>query len=202
MIFIKKLGSRKNKTGENIASWGLFLCPACDKEVERQLGSGKRCMSCGCSHYLNNKGSTIHGESKTRLYGIWGNMKKRCLNPNNNPDYKNYGGRGISVCPEWLEYTNFRNWALNNGYKDNLQIDRTNNNGNYDPSNCMFVTCEINNQNKRNTRFCMNEIIELRKICKFGGYSQKRIGAAYNIGSGYLSNIINNKTWRNNEACQ
>jgi hypothetical protein len=66
-------------------------------------------------------------------------MKSRCYNLNN-PSYHRYGGRGISVCDDWLEFVSFRNWALANGYADNLSIDRINNDGNYSPINCQWIT--------------------------------------------------------------
>lgn len=188
MELIKKLDRRKNKTGVCNVRWGLFLCPFCVKEIERCVTNGKRCKSCGCAKIK-------HRGIKTRLYRIWLAMKERCLNPNT-PSYKNYGGRGIKVCDEWLEYINFRDWAMNNGYRDDLQIDRIENNGDYEPNNCRFVTHTVNSQNRRCSRFSMNEIIELRKICKFGNFSQKRIVKAYNISQALLSNIMNNKVWK------
>ena len=93
-----------------------------------------------------------HGDYKSRLYSIWTSMKYRCENKNE-PSYVNYGGRGISVCAEWHNYENFKTWALQNGYKDNLTIDRINVNGNYEPDNCRWATRVEQNQNKRNTRY-------------------------------------------------
>ena len=69
-----------------------------------------------------------HGGKGVKLYTVWGNMKDRCLNLNNHA-YKDYGGRGITICNEWLEFTPFRDWALSNGYKENLQINRMKNGG-------------------------------------------------------------------------
>ena len=84
-----------------------------------------------------------------RLYGIWSGMKTRCANPKN-PGYKNYGGRGIAVCEEWREcFRVFQSWALENGYDENLSIDRINNNGNYEPSNCRWATHQQQAENKR-----------------------------------------------------
>ena len=84
-----------------------------------------------------------HGYTNTRLYRTWKKIKERCLKENN-INFKNYGGRGISICNEWLNPTVFINWALENGYNDNLQIDRINNDGNYCPENCRFVTIQEN----------------------------------------------------------
>jgi hypothetical protein len=89
-----------------------------------------------------------HGMDGTRLYKTHENMKRRCLVPNCK-NYKDYGGRGIKVCDEWIVFDSFMNWALTNGYKDDLFIDRIDTNGNYEPSNCRFVTRKENNNNRR-----------------------------------------------------
>ena len=76
-------------------------------------------------------------------------MKERCNNKNNK-SYKNYGGRGIKVCKEWSEnFMSFYNWSINNGYKEGLTIDRINNDGNYEPSNCRWITRKEQNRNYR-----------------------------------------------------
>ena len=88
-------------------------------------------------------------KSNTRLYGIWRGIKRRCLNPNYH-HFKNYGGRGITVCDEWLEsFKSFYDWAMSNGYQDDLSIDRIDNDKGYDPSNCRWVTMAEQNKNKR-----------------------------------------------------
>lgn len=95
---------------------------------------------------------TIHGETRSRLYFTWMNMKQRCSNPNK-PFYQDYGGRGIRVCNEWLEsYLEFRDWAIRSGYDDTLQIDRIDVNGNYEPSNCRWVTTYQQSANRRKNR--------------------------------------------------
>ena len=81
----------------------------------------------------------IHGMSHSRLYRIWNSMRQRCENPKA-ISYKYYGGKGIFVCDEWKEFKNFLAWALNNGYADNLTIDRKDSDGNYEPSNCKWAT--------------------------------------------------------------
>ena len=81
---------------------------------------------------------------------VWQAMKNRCYNPKSE-SYKNYGARGIEVCKEWQDRENFTIWAINNGYKKGLQLDRIDNNGNYEPNNCRWVTPKENSRNRRNT---------------------------------------------------
>ena len=97
--------------------------------------------SCGCIRRDGTKKSVYsHGLCKTRLYRIWSNMKTRCSNPLSR-NYGYYGGKGVSVCNEWLlDFQAFYDWAINNGYKDGLTIDRKNSDGDYCPQNCQWIT--------------------------------------------------------------
>jgi len=90
-----------------------------------------------------------HGEGSTRnrLYRIWVNMKTRCFNPNAT-HFEHYGGKGIEVCSEWLDFKVFYDWSIQNGYSDDLTIDRINPSGNYEPSNCRWVSYTEQNLNK------------------------------------------------------
>lgn len=78
----------------------------------------------------------------------WNNMKARC-NTATHPAYKNYGGRGIKYCSEWASYKTFKSWCVNNGYMPGLHLDRKDNDGDYNPDNCRFVTQAVNNNNRR-----------------------------------------------------
>ena len=115
--------------------------------------------SCGCGKPERMiKMHTKHGGAKRkneeRLYSIWRSMKRRCANRKD----MNYGGRGISVCDEWQDYQTFKEWAYNNGYDDKADkgqctIDRINNDGNYDPSNCRWVDMVTQANNTRKSRY-------------------------------------------------
>jgi hypothetical protein len=120
----------------------------CGKIIEVRKDSlfNGRVKSCGC--YTKDR-MTKHNLSNSRLYHIRGGMLARCYNKSNK-DFHNYGARGISVCEEWKNsFEVFYNWAITNGYSDNLSIDRIDVNGNYEPSNCRWTT---NKQQSRNTR--------------------------------------------------
>lgn len=85
-----------------------------------------------------------------KLYSVWITMIHRCENPKR-AKYHDYGGRGIKVCKEWHDPNNFIDWSLNNGYKEGLQLDREDNDGNYEPANCRWTTPKVNSRNRRNT---------------------------------------------------
>lgn len=112
-------------------------------------------QSCGClrDEMREEHNKPTHGETNTRLYSIWRGMKKRCYQPTS-AGYKNYGGRGITVCDEWIaSYESFRDWSLANGYADGLTLDRIDLNGNYEPSNCRYASYLEQENNKRNSHF-------------------------------------------------
>ena len=130
---------------------GIFKCH-CGKKFKARFNSVNtgNTTSCGCNHKKWMKDYFVkHGKRKHPLYMTWHNMVQRCYKEDL-PRYKDWGGRGIIVCDNWKnDFEVFYNWAIDNGWEQGLQIDRTNNDGNYEPSNCRFVTPKENCQNRR-----------------------------------------------------
>lgn len=170
LTVIKRVPNLKNS---RVTRW-LCRCD-CGKytEVSRNNLLHKKCQSCGClarDIIVGNKYNETHNMSRTRLYSIWQGIKQRCLGQGNGSKY--YYDRGISYCPEWEIFENFKDWALSNGYTDELTIDRIDVNGNYGPDNCRWIGVREQNRNKRTTVFLtfnsetrsMGEWSELLKI--------------------------------------
>lgn len=145
---------RLGKSGKTVTTWDC-VCD-CGKQLiipYYRLASGNT-NSCGClrSEMLRRK-DTTHGLSKTPLYRVWRSMKDRCYR-SKCKGYVNYGGRGIVMCDEWKnDFEIFHNWALKNGYRKGLTIERINNNGNYEPSNCCWIPKSKQSSNRRNCHY-------------------------------------------------
>jgi len=131
----------------------MFRC-ACDCGSVRSVSARElhRGLSLSCGHASRFTGveNRTHGKCETKLYKVWSSMKARCSNSKDKA-YPNYGGRGIFVCEEWLQFEPFYKWAMANGYKTGLTIERKNNGGNYEPSNCMWIP---KGDQSNNTRRC------------------------------------------------
>lgn len=151
---VKFYEKRKRKTGTGYRIYWLCKCDCGEYTVTESdsLKNGKS-KSCGCSRV---ESITKHGMRFTRLYNIWHGIKDRCL-CENATGYKDYGGRGIKVCDEWLDFIPFSEWALENGYNDELTIDRIDVDGNYEPSNCRWADTKTQANNRRN-----NVIVEYK----------------------------------------
>lgn len=153
LLVVERAEDRVLSSGVRKTQW---LCK-CDCGNEKKIiGESLRnhsTNSCGCigkSHL--GKSTTIHGKRHERIYGIYCDMKKRCYNPHAK-NYKHYGAKGVRICEEWLDnFMSFYNWAMNSGYANELTIDRIDSSGNYEPSNCQWIT-RSENVKKRNYEY-------------------------------------------------
>ena len=147
--------SMAGSTGKNRNTFWNCICDCGRmKAIDSQSLRRGRTKSCGCLHNeLLAKRQEKHGllAENNRLYGIWEGMKQRCLNPNRN-GFKDYGGRGITVCKEWLDFYSFYSWAVANGYTEKLTLDRINPNDSYYPNNCRWISAAEQQRNKTNNR--------------------------------------------------
>lgn len=158
--------------------------------------------SCGClQKEMANKLNKTHGLSRTKLFYIYQDMKKRCSVKNHHA-YKYYGKRGIKVCDEWANnFMPFYNWATNNGYKEGLTIDRINNNGNYEPNNCRWVTMSIQCKNRRKSDVSLGKNPKARKIVKLD-LSNNYICEYDCIRSALIDNNINLQNYTISACCR
>lgn len=180
--------------------------------------NAKSQISCGCYQQKywtaprDNKQLTKHGfarEGKNHpLYRVWRNIKSRCLNKNNG-DYKYYGAKGVSIFSEWLnDFKSFYDWAVSSDWKKGLTIDRVNNKGNYEPSNCRFIPRSENSRKVSLDNHGFNfgskchfsklneqQVIEIKKMIN-SGVMLKDIAKIYNTPPNSISNIKTGKTWK------
>lgn len=178
------------KTPRKLGSVVYWKCKCdCGKEcVVRTVHLTKGyTKSCGClQKERTSETNTRHSLSNTRIYYVWGRIIGRCTNEKSN-DYKYYGGRGIKICNEWKNnFQSFYDWARNNGYKEGLTIDRIDVNGDYEPSNCRWVSRKIQSLNKRDNHFIT-----------YKGKTQTLTewGQELNIKPSIISERINKLSW-------
>ena len=169
-------------------SYYVCLCDCGNIVVSRDTSlKFHKTHSCGCIKY------TKHGMNRTRLYGIWCNMKSRCRNKNT-PAYLRYGERGIAICDEWIEdFRNFLSWALENGYNDSLSIDRIDCDGDYNPQNCRWADNSVQSNNRRCNHYITigDDTLSLSEWCK-------KLGKVY----GTVRSRINKLHWSPEEALE
>ena len=169
------LWSYHGRNSKNLKQ-GLFECD-CGNVVVKPIVDVVRghTKSCGClSAESNIARNTKHGMKGERIYTCWLAMRSRCEKPQNK-SYKHYGGRGIKLCDEWHDAYVFKEWALQNGYSDDLQIERVNNDGDYEPSNCRWATRVEQANNKRT-----NKLININGETKTAAEWARNSGITYN----------------------
>ena len=152
--------------------------------------------SCGCYNLEQIKiRSTIHGMTKTPEHKTWSEMRQRCYNPNNN-QFNDWGGRGIAVCDRWKD--SFQNFYEDMGPRpsDKYSIDRIDNNGNYQPSNCKWSSRKDQARNTRkNVIESLEQAEEIRTKYKTGKYTQQELADSYKCNQTTISLITLNKIW-------
>jgi len=157
-----------------------------------------RIKSCGCNPGNKGKNITTHGLSRenskpTRLYRIWCLLRSRCSNPNDSR-YEGYGGRGIAVSEEWDDYTAFHKWAMTHGYRDDLTIERKNNDFGYYPDNCTWATWRDQSRNKRSTIYTPAKVIRVREFFR-AGVSAKELVVMYGGSVASVYRIVKRESW-------
>lgn len=195
-----------SKGEDGRARW-LCKCDCGNYKAVSNSNLGRGIVSCGCKKaecLKSNEFRPIHGQSRTRLYGVWGSMVDRCNNPHAH-EYENYGGRGIKVCDEWRnDYEQFEAWAMANGYDESAKrgkctLDRIDLNGNYEPSNCRFIAIKEQNRNRRSNvlityngeTHCMSEWAEIAGL-KYGTFL-KRIYAGWSMEDAMNKSLVYNR---------
>jgi hypothetical protein len=128
------------------------------------------------------------------LYSVYSSMMTRCYNPNRSA-FKYYGGRGIAVCKQWRHKPEaFIEWAMQNGWKPGLTIERKNNDGNYTPSNCVWATIRQQNRNSRNAKLTANDVKYIKTLLA-NGQLQRDIGHAFGVSQQTVSAIKHGESW-------
>lgn len=182
-----------SKTNTHKTYWNCKCDCGTEKEVRADHLVNGCSLSCGC---LSKEKATTHGKSKTRIYKIWLQMRRRCYD-SNQKNYELYGGRGITVCDEWEhDFMTFYNWAMINGYKEDLTLDRIDVNGNYCPENCRWATKKVQANNRRNNHLITHNgethtVAEWSEIANIPYVTlEHRINAGWNTHDALTTPII------------
>ncbi len=181
--------------------YGLYKCGFCGtnfKAPVRHINSGNT-KSCGCYQKRRvSESRKTHGLIETRLYRIWASIKDRTLNINTK-DFNDYGGRGITICDEWKkDFKSFYDWAMSNGYSDELSIDRIDNDGNYYPENCRWTTRIIQGRNRRIKKNNTSGYKGVSYNNRRGDYRAQIMVNLKNIHLGYFQTVIEGAIAYNN----
>lgn len=128
------------------------------------------------------------------VYTAWQNMKSRCLRPAN-PKFGRYGGRGITICPEWMECRAFASWAFANGWAEGLTLDRIDNDGHYEPTNCQWISKAKNSRKKSTTKLTYQLSREIYRRAE-NGENLYRLAEKYNVSHGTVWFIAKEMTWK------
>ena len=150
MLTVIGIEHRTTKSGYKQWWWRVRCDCGCEKSMLAQYVYSGHNRSCGCFRESGGFMTNLHhGETHTRLHYIWSNMNNRCKPEHSDSHW--HGDRGIRVCEEWKKYETFAKWARENGYNDNLSIERVDNDGNYCPENCIWIDRGLQARNRRTT---------------------------------------------------
>jgi len=155
-------------------------------------------QSCGCLNIERSRIENLkHGLKDHTLYRKWYHIKTRCYNPKSDSYYR-YGGRGIKVCEEWLnDFKAFYDWSISNGWQEGLEIDRIDNDGNYEPINCRYVTTTENNHNRNISKLTSNDVLDIRNLkLLIPEIKRAEISKAFHIHQSTVGQILRNEIWR------
>jgi hypothetical protein len=195
LIFVREVEPYVSPSGRKHRK-ALFRC-YCGNEFEAIIAHVKNgnTKSCGCwNNQKREERFTFHGLSKHPLYKVFYGIRLRCYNPKA-INYKNYGKRGIKICDEWKnDFKTFYDFCIQNGWKKGLQIDRINNDENYEPGNCRFVT-QIENLKKNNKlNFELAQEIRDKKLLN-PKITSKELGVLFRVSPSTIYNVLSDKTW-------
>jgi len=190
--FISDLGMQyANKSSKRKRAYAMYRCHCGDEfRALKDHVKYNRITGCGCL-----RGNPKHGLISSPMYDTWVNMKQRCFNPLNT-SYENYGGRGISVCDEWrYDFKTFHDFFIGIGWSKGLTIDRINNDGNYEPSDCRCTTRKINNRNPRATKATLEKAIKVHSM-RAKGIKRKNIIRDLSLTAYVIDGISSFDTWK------
>ncbi len=208
----------KHKNSPSLSKWASS-CRECDNKRRRLANKRvfRVCDTCGegkwlvagrksslspscssCTSARVGRSRATHGLAGTHLYQSWADMKRRCLDPSRGPSY---AGRGISYCPEWQNFEPFMKWALANGYKEGLTIDRKNVDEGYEPSNCRWVPMSTNQLTKQN---CLSreDVLEIHALANSGEFNLEELASRFNISTAAVSRVKNKRTYLEYFDCE
>lgn len=188
---IETTGEKRN----GVYVWKCVCACGNERDVKANVLKSKKVTSCGCWKIEkliidnpNSKHNCARWRNQTPEYQTWVRMKQRCYNPKCK-GYKNYGGRGIIVCDRWLH--SFPNFLEDTGERpEGMSLDRINNNGNYEPSNCRWATSKQQSNNRRNVKLTDNDRSEIKTLFLSGEYKKSELAKRYNVHWNVIHSMV------------
>jgi len=185
----------KEKVAKRGNMWlNLYLCPKCGSEKLAAKADGQNhplCHSCA-----NRQNRITHNMADSKIYIKWQAMKRRCLHSKSS-DFKHYGGRGIELCQQWHTFEGFMKWEKFPDWKPGLEIDRIDNNGNYEPSNCRWVSRAENTQNTRRNVLNREMARLIKRLHESGEMSYSAIAKTLSVSKEVVAAVVSERSWRN-----